>query len=261
MEIFDSHLHLADDLLFPEWEAILNRALHQGIKKLLVITTNPLEMTRALKMKELYPEHLYVAASTTPHEAHLVSESDILEIEAAAKEGLLDALGETGLEYHYLKETKETQIALLKRTLTLASELKLPVVFHCREAFDDLFPILEEFRPNGVLHCFTGTKEEASKVIEHGLFLSLSGIITYPKSTLLRDAIKDLPLESLLIETDAPFLAPQSKRGKQNEPLFILETLQILADTLKLSPQELALQTYKNALAFLTISAKRLECE
>ena len=132
--------------------------------------------------------------------------------------------------------------------LKIATELDLPVVFHCREGFKDLFPLLKTYKPRGILHCFTGTGEEAKEVVDLGLHISLSGILTYPKSQQLRDIAKAIPLDRLLIETDAPFLAPQSKRGKTNEPLFIQETLKILADTLGLPAEKVAEETYKNTL-------------
>jgi TatD DNase family protein len=253
VKIFDSHVHLADDLLFPNWEKILQRALDGGVDKFLVIATNPVEMERGLVMKQRYPDHVYLSASITPHEAHTVTKEDVDAIFHSAREGHLDALGETGLEYFYLKETKEAQLDLLEKTLSLAKEFDLPVVFHCREAFEDLFPLLKKYQPRGVLHCFTGTKEEAKGVIDHGLYLSFSGILTYKKSGSLRDIAPNLPFDKILIETDAPFLAPQSKRGKQNEPLFIQETLSVLSDTLQKDQNLVAEQTYDNALQFLNI--------
>ncbi len=250
-KLFDSHLHLADERLFPEWEAIFHRALEVGVEKFLVIATNPDEMEKALEMREKYKQNIFVAASITPHEAHTASKEDVEAIFSAAKEGLLDALGETGLEYHYLKETAAQQLDLLERSLELARALDLPVVFHCREAFSDLYPLLDKYQPRGILHCFTGTTEEAQQILKRDLYISFSGIATHSKSDALRETARHVPLEKLLIETDAPYLAPQAYRGKTNEPAFILNTLDILASALGVSSESLAQQTYQNGLKLL----------
>lgn len=251
MKLFDSHLHLADDLLFPTWESILGRAFEAGIDKLLVVTTNVQEMERAFLMREKYPEHLFVAASITPHEAHTAPKEEIETIFAAARKGDLDALGETGLEYFYLKETAAQQLNLLHRSLQLATELNLPVIFHCREAFQDLYPVLDQYKPRGILHCFTGTSQEAQETLKRGLYISFSGIATYKKSEALRETARHIPLDKLLIETDAPFLAPQAHRGKTNEPAFLTNTLAILSESLQLPPETLAQTTYNNCLRLL----------
>jgi len=251
IKIFDSHIHLADEQLLPSWEELFLRALEAGVEKFLIITTNPEEMEQAFLMREKYRNHLFVAASITPHEAHTASKEAIEVIFQAAKEGKLDALGETGLEYYYLKETAKTQLALLERSLELATSLDLPVVFHCREAFQDLYPLLDKYRPRGILHCFTGTTEEASEVVKRGLYVSFSGIVTYKKSEALRETAKTVPLDRLLIETDAPYLAPQAYRGKMNEPAYIVNTAEVLAATLGLSTELLIHQTYQNAKTLL----------
>lgn len=251
LKLFDSHLHLADDLLYPQWEAILHRAFEAGVDKLLVITTNVQEMERALLMREKYRAHLFVAASITPHEAHTAAKEEVETIFAAARRGDLDALGETGLEYFYLKETSNQQLDLLERSLQVAQEADLPVVFHCREAFADLYPLLDKYKPKGILHCFTGTTEEAKEVLKRGLYVSLSGIATYKKSQELRETAKSIPLDQLLIETDAPFLAPQAHRGKTNEPAFIVNTLSVLSECLQVPPGQLAETTYNNCLKLL----------
>ena len=206
LKLFDSHLHLADDLLYPQWEAILHRAFEAGVDKLLVITTNVQEMERALLMREKYRAHLFVAASTTPHEAHTAAKEEVETIFAAAKRGDLDALGETGLEYFYLKETSNQQLDLLERSLQVAQEADLPVVFHCREAFADLYPLLDKYKPKGILHCFTGTTEEAKEVLKRGLYVSLSGIATYKKSQELRETALCIPLDQFLLRQTPLFL-------------------------------------------------------
>lgn len=186
------------------------------------------------------------AAATTPHDVAKSGESDFDEI--AKEASRLQAIGETGLDYYYEHSPRELQQLFLRRYLKLARDHQLPVVIHCREAFADLFKILdEEGHAGGVLHCFTGTLEEAQGVIARGFYLSLSGIVTFKKSLELQEVGKAVPLDRLLIETDAPYLAPQSHRGKRNEPAFLVDTARFLADLRTIPFEELALHTSANA--------------
>ncbi|MCK4934085.1 MAG: TatD family hydrolase, partial [Simkaniaceae bacterium] len=165
--------------------------------------------------------------------------------------GKLVAIGETGLDYFYEHSDKELQKAFLIRYIQLAADCKLPVVIHCRDAFSDLYSILDEhLKTPLMLHCFTGSLEEANEAIERGYRISISGIATFKKSGELRETIKQIPLEYLVLETDSPFLAPQNYRGKQNEPSFIVETAKMLANV-KGVPFDLVAQvTTKNAERF-----------
>ena len=161
----------------------------------------------------------------------------------------LVAIGETGLDYHYSFSTPDNQKKYLRLYLKLALETKLPIIIHCREAFADFFEIIDSRLPGcpGVLHCFTGTLKEAEEVLKRGWYLSLSGIATFKKSTELREVAKITPLDQLLIETDAPHLAPQSKRGLQNEPAYLLETAQMIAAAKGIDVIQLAQSTTANA--------------
>ena len=159
-------------------------------------------------------------------------------------------VGETGLDYHYAHSPKEVQQRFLKKYLLLAAETGLPVIFHCREAFTDLFALVDAEYPKkapAILHCFTGTLEEAEKVLERGWYLSLSGIVTFKKSEALREVAKRVPLSQLLIETDAPYLAPHSRRGKPNEPSFLVETAACIAQAKGVPVEEIALASASNA--------------
>ena len=177
----------------------------------------------------------------------------------SARKGFLKAVGETGLDYHYTHSARDIQRQFLRRYLQLALECDLPVIIHCREAFSDLFHVLDEDyvvngkHASGVLHCFTGTMQEAEKVIERGWMLSLSGIVTFKKSTELQQVAREVPLEQLLIETDTPYLAPQKHRGKPNEPAFLVETAAFIAELKQIPIEELAKATSDNARRFFQI--------
>ncbi len=160
------------------------------------------------------------------------------------------AVGETGLDYYYKELNPAIQQRFLVRYLHLAAECRLPVIFHCREAFADLFAIADGEYPKGapaILHCFTGTPKDAEHVFSRGWHLSLSGIVTFKKSDILREVAKMAPLKQLLIETDSPYLAPQSKRGKQNEPSFLPEMAHCIAAVKGISVDEIARATFENA--------------
>jgi TatD DNase family protein len=243
MKFFDSHAHLTSPEVLPHLSAILERAKEAGVDRIVNICTCRSTLQEGLKLK------LTNAGATTPHDVEKDGEADFPIFEEAAKSGLLAAIGETGLDYHYLHSDRKVQQKFLVRYLHLAAETKLPVIFHCREAFTDLFSIADQEYPKNapaILHCFTGTKEEAEAVFERGWYLSFSGIITFKKSENLRKITNSAPLKQILIETDTPYLAPQSKRGKQNEPAFILETAHCIATTRGISLESIANHTREN---------------
>lgn len=249
----DSHAHLCSDELYGDIEGILARSLNAGVSPILNICTDLVTLKRGLELHAKYP-WVYNAASTTPHDVDAFGEEHFEEMECAAKNGLLKAVGETGLDYHYTHSNHETQKNFLKRYCRLAKECKLPLVIHCREAFQDLFHILDEEKASVViLHCFTGTLEEAKGVIERDWYLSLSGIVTFKKSEALREVGTWVPLDRLLIETDAPYLAPGKHRGRLNEPAFVVETAKTLADCKGISVDELAEATANNAKRILKL--------
>ncbi len=240
--------------LYEDLGDVLSRAAEAGVKRVVNICTDQETLARGLHSLSAY-EGLYLTAATTPHDVEGEGESFFPLVEKAASEKKLVAIGETGLDYHYEHSPKEKQKKYLRLYLQLAKKHALPVVIHCREAFPDLFKILgEEYQGGaGVLHCFTGTLEEAKKVIESGLYLSLSGIVTFKKSDMLQEVASWMPLERLLIETDAPYLAPQSKRGKTNEPAFLLETAIFIAKLKGVTLEELARVTSQNARSLFTL--------
>ena len=255
----DSHAHLSSRDVLPGIEGVLKRAQDANVSTILNICTDKETFEQGLLLAEKYP-WVYNSASTTPHDVDKEGDSFFPLVVDQAKNGKLKAIGETGLDYYYTHSARETQQHFLRRYLKLALEVHLPVVIHCREAFDDFFKILdEEYIVNGrhapgVLHCFTGTVKEAEEVIKRGWFLSLSGIVTFKKSDILREVAKIVPMEQLLIETDTPYLAPQSHRGKQNEPSYLPETAAFIAQLKGVSVQELATKTSENLMRFLKIS-------
>lgn len=248
LSLTDSHAHLLSEPLNIHVEEVLSRAKSAGISTIINICIDSQQIKDALELVKKHP-WVFNAAAVHPHDAEKDGEALFPEVVLHAKQGHLIAIGETGLDYHYNHSSPDIQREFLRKHLQLALEYQLPVIIHCREAFADFFQIIDADygRGRGVLHCFTGSVEEAEQVLERGWYLSLSGIVTFKKSSVLREVARLVPLDKLLIETDAPFLAPQSHRGKPNEPAFILETAMVIAAVKGITVTELAQATSANA--------------
>lgn len=248
MKFFDSHAHLSAPGVFEQIDLILEKAKQARVEQIINICIDQTSYEKGLDIQANY-SWVFNAGATTPHDVDRIGEKDFPVFEKAAKEGMLVAIGETGLDYYYEHSQKKSQQAYLVRYLHLAQEVDLPVIFHCRDAFEDLFSIVDKEYSGkmAVLHCFTGTMKEAEEVLKRGWYLSLSGIVTFKKSDELREIAKIVPLNQLLIETDTPYLAPQSKRGKPNEPSYLVETASFIADQKKIDVIDLAKTTYQNA--------------
>ena len=251
----DTHAHLTSDQILPNVEDVLKRAFTSGVKKVVNICTDEKSLEAGLQLSQ---KHAWVfnAAATTPHDVEKEGESFFPIVESCALKGQLVAIGETGLDYFYEHSDKKTQKNFLQRYFLLALKVQLPLIFHCRDAFHDLFAMADHDYKGApaILHCFTGNIDEAKGVLDRGWYLSLSGIVTFKKSEGLRDVAKYVPLDRLLIETDAPYLAPQSHRGKVNEPSFISETALVIAQSKGISLHELAQATEDNAERFFSFS-------
>lgn len=243
---YDSHAHLSSSEVLPDIDGVMTRARVAGVSRVLNICTDPATLRDGLALEARFSQ-IKNAGATTPHDVDKEGEIAFPFFADAARSKKLVAVGETGLDYHYAHSDRATQKQYLKKYLQLAEETGLPAIFHCREAFADLFAIADDFKCKAALHCFTGTIEEAEGVLSRGWYLSLSGIVTFKKSEALREVAKMVPLNQLLIETDTPYLAPLSKRGRQNEPAFMPETAQCIAAVKKISVEEVALATYQNA--------------
>lgn len=249
----DSHAHITSESIYGDVDLLIENAKAARVDAIVNICTDKLSLERGLLVKSKYEGTVFLTAATTPHDVEKEGELLFPLMRKHAMAGDLVAVGETGLDYYYDHAPKDLQQLFLKRYLALAVESKLPVVIHCREAFADLFAILDSdycfqgsYAP-GILHCFTGTVEEADQVLKRGFFLSLSGIVTFKNSHALREVAKMVPLDRLLIETDAPYLAPQSRRGQRNEPAFLPEIASCIASVKGVSPGEVAHASYRNA--------------
>ncbi len=250
MRFCDSHAHLSSPDVLPQIDGIMARAKIAGVERILNICTDIESLEKGLALEKKYYPQIKNAGATTPHDVGKEGEAAFPYFADAARSKQLVAVGETGLDYYYAHSDKETQKRYLIRYLHLAVECALPIIFHCRDAFADLFAIADaEYRKGApaILHCFTGTVQEAEQVLARGWFLSLSGIMTFKKSETLREVARLTPLSQLLIETDTPYLAPQSKRGQPNEPSYIAETAACIAIAKNIPLEEVARASFENA--------------
>lgn len=249
----DSHAHITSEELYPDVDAIIKRALESGVSRIININTDRLTFDRALELQKRYPDQIFNTVATTPHDVEKEGEENFSYFEEAIKKKQVVAVGEVGLDYYYEHSKKDVQKEFLTRYFNLALSVDLPVVIHCRgdDAFLDLFTFPQNIR--AVLHCFTGNLAQAKACLERGWYISISGIATFKKSQALRDVIRELPLNRLLIETDSPYLAPQSKRGQINEPANVCEVAETIATVQALSVEEVCSVTTQNALTFFNI--------
>jgi TatD DNase family protein len=230
MAFIDVHTHI-NMLEIPADEALRLAAL-SGVGNMITIGTCPDDLPHVLSLAEKYYPVVACSLGIHPHEASLYSPemADFIRKNAGRKEVV--AIGETGLDYFYNNAPKDVQIAAFRAQLELAEELKLPVEIHTRDAEPDTMQILREFkgRAHGLLHCFTGTWEMAKVGLDNGWDISISGVVTFKKAEELREVVKQVPIDRLHVETDAPFLAPMPHRGKKNQPAFVAHTAKAVAD-------------------------------
>jgi TatD DNase family protein len=247
--LIDSHCHLDFPDFAAELDAVVLRARQAGIGRMVTICTRVRRHADVLAIAERFPD-VYCSVGTHPHYAHEeldVSAADLVTLARAEK---VVALGEAGLDYHYDNSPRDAQERGFRTHIAAARETGLPLVIHSREADDDTARILEEETGKGafpaVLHCFTGGPDLARRAIALGHFISFTGILTFKNSAALRAIAAALPADRILVETDAPYLAPGRYRGKRNEPAYVVETANVLAEVRGVSFGEIARQTTEN---------------
>jgi TatD DNase family protein len=245
----DSHAHVDGKEFDDDRTEVLARARAAGVQRIIVIgaVSDPTSAERAVALAERDPE-IWATVATHPHDAAQMTPAWWAVHERLAPHPRVVAIGETGLDYHYDHSPREQQRAAFARFIELAHTVGKPVVCHIRDAHEDARAILTAGRVTDcVIHCFTGTPDDARAYAELGYYVSFSGIVTYKTAQPLRDAVPLVPRERLLIETDCPYLAPIPRRGKRNEPAFLTHTAEVVARCAGMSFEELAAVTTHNA--------------
>jgi TatD DNase family protein len=247
--LVDSHCHLDFPDFATELDAVVGRARAAGIGGMVTISTRVQRQPELLAIAERFPD-VFCSVGTHPHYAHEELDVTAADLVAATRHPKVVAIGEAGLDYHYDNSPREAQERGFRSHIAAARETGLPLVIHSRDADDDMARILEEETGKGafpaVLHCFTGGPDLARRAIALGHFISFTGILTFKNSTALRDIAASLPADRILVETDAPYLAPGKHRGKRNEPAFVIDTANVLAETRGVSFDTIARQTSEN---------------
>ncbi|MGC8795310.1 MAG: TatD family hydrolase [Bryobacteraceae bacterium] len=245
MRLVDSHCHLDDRQFDDDREQVIQRALEAGVECMLAIGSGdgPPDLECALRLAEAYPT-IWATAGVHPHDAGKARAATWDALRALLAHPRVLAAGEIGLDYHYNFSPPAAQREVFKCQLELAREARKPVVIHTREAWEDTLSILRQrWAGSGlpcVMHCFSGGPEEARECLDLGFYLSFAGVVTFPKATRVQEAARVTPLDRLLIETDAPYLAPAPMRGRRNEPCYLVYTLRRLAELRNQPPEAIA---------------------
>ena len=250
----DSHCHIAGEAFVADLDAVVERARAVGVNRALVILAaeDDAEIARAAVVSGAWPECRF-AVGIHPHHAHVFAANpqDAADTVAARLDALplARAVGEIGLDYHYDFSPRDVQHAVFRAQLQLARSRDLPIVIHTREAEDDTLRILAEeggMALRGVFHCFTGDAAAAQRALATGFYLSIPGVISFPKAESLRVALPQIPADRLLVETDSPYLAPVPHRGRRNEPAYVVKVVDHVAAARGVAPEVVAAETYRN---------------
>jgi TatD DNase family protein len=230
--MIDSHCHLDDARFDADREATIERAREAGVDTMLAVGTGsgPPDLEAGIRLADAHPQ-IYASVGVHPHEASKAVEETFERLAALLAHPKVLALGEIGLDYHYNFSPPEVQRTVFARQLTLARTAERPVIIHTREAWADTLRLIgESGLRSGVMHCFSEGPEEAEQALALGFHISFAGVVTFPKALRVQTAARMVPEERLLIETDAPYLAPVPHRGKRNEPAFVVDTARKLAE-------------------------------
>lgn len=250
MRLIDAHCHLDRDEYGSDREGVIARAKEAGLSRAVLIGLwrKPGDFGDALALRDADPAFFACTAGIHPHEAIDVPAEDWTRLEQLAADPRIVALGEMGLDFHYDHSPRDVQEQAFRRQVRLAKQVGKPVVLHVREAHDLTLSLLKEegAEPGGVVHCFTGNRDDAARYLELGFFISIAGVVTFKNAESLREAVRAVPLDRLLIETDSPFLAPIPHRGKRNEPAFVAEVARKVAELHGVDVEAVAEQTSRN---------------
>jgi TatD DNase family protein len=250
VDLVDSHCHLDDEQFGEDRTAVIQRARETGLKYMLAIGTGngPPDLEAAVRIADVHA-FVFATAGVHPNDSVKVDENTFENLQKLLQHPKVKAIGEIGLDYHW-GVPKEAQLPVLLRQLEIAAAARMPVIIHTRDAWADTLDVLREhWAPTGlpcVMHCFTGNTGQAHECLDLGFHLAFGGVATFPKAGEIRQAAAITPADRLLLETDAPYLAPVPYRGKRNEPSFLTHTAKVIAEARGIALDELAAQTTSN---------------
>jgi TatD DNase family protein len=251
VKLIDSHCHLDNEQFDSDRDAVIERALAAGVEHMVAIGTGegPPDLEAGIRLADRYPA-FYCTVGVHPHDASKATPDTYQRLVDVAAHPKVVAIGEMGLDYHYDHSPREVQRDVFIEQMRIARDARKPIVIHTREAWDDTVTLLREHWASsglgGIMHCFSGGPAEARQALSLGFYLSFGGIVTFPKALEIQQAAREAPADRILVETDAPYLAPVPKRGKRNEPAYVVETARKLAELRGETPESIASTTSAN---------------
>ncbi len=249
--LIDSHCHLDSKEFDSDRDAVIERAMEAGVTRMVVIGTGngPPDLEAGIRLADRN-DCIWATVGVHPHDAAKAEAATFKHLSSLLRHPRIVGLGEIGLDYHYDFSPRDVQKAVFLEQLSIAADARKPIIIHTREAWGDTLDLLDKhWKPHGlpgIMHCFSGGAEEARRCLEIGFYLSFGGIVTYPKALDVQQAAGEVPLNRILVETDAPYLAPVPKRGKRNEPALMVHTVAKLAQLRGISTDEIAAVTTRN---------------
>lgn len=256
MNLIDTHAHLTFDELEGQLDDVLARSVAAGVNRWITVGTDVADNEKVLRLANAH-ENIYGVLGYHPHEAATISDADMQLLKQQLRHAKVLAVGECGLDYHYMYSPAEAQQRIFRAHLDIADELQKPVVIHTREAFDESMAILDEYAgklKNVVIHCYGGNAEQTKFVLDRGYFISFTGTVTFNRSEALRQVAQTIPLDRLMIETDCPYISPHPKRNiRPNEPALLVYTAQCLADVHGMELEDFAREITKTSETFFSL--------
>jgi TatD DNase family protein len=246
--LYDTHCHLNHPQFEADLDRVLARMRDEGVGRCLVAGYDSPSSLIAAELSSMH-EDVYAAAGVHPHDADSFSEDVERSLLSLLEHPKVVAVGEIGLDFHYNYSDQKKQFAALEAQLRIAQLTNKPVIFHCREAYEPLLEVLESAAPiHGVMHCWAGDKDQARKALDMGLYLGFGGMITFKNASEICDIVAMVPVDSLLLETDAPYLAPTPHRGKRNEPAYVRLVAERVAQIKRMTLEEVMMRTWENGM-------------
>ncbi|MAB48435.1 MAG: hydrolase TatD [Flavobacteriaceae bacterium] len=249
MIITDTHTHLYSEAFDEDRATMIQRALGENVSRFFIPAIDSTYTEAMLQLEKDFPEHIFLMMGLHPTHVKENFKDELAHVEDMLSQRKFYAVGEIGIDLYWDKTTLDIQIEAFKYQINLAKKYKLPIVIHCREAFDEIFEVLEQEKSDdlfGIFHCFTGTLEQAHKAISYNMKLGIGGVVTF-KNGKIDQFINEIDLKHIVLETDSPYLAPKPYRGKRNESLFIIKVLEKLSELYGMSAEDIAAITTENS--------------
>jgi TatD DNase family protein len=244
--IFDTHSHYDDDKFDKDRFSLLSNLASKGVVGIVSCGCD-IKTTQFNQLLSHKFDNFYFASGFHPENLEEFDTKDIDAIKQYANDEKCVAIGEIGLDYHWMSSTKEKQIDFFEKQIDLAKQLDLPIIVHDREAHGDTLDILKNTKPKGVVHCFSGSKEMAKEIIKLGMYIGLNGVVTFKNARKSLEVVNEIPIDKLVLETDCPYLAPEPHRGKRNDSSYIPFVAERIGEVLNMNPQEILDITTNNA--------------